>query len=460
MESSILPQEDLNLKTSYPPSSPPLDDTPLIDWEAFRNVLHWLEIDSDFITTTFMRRAEFLEKVRQERGDLIPCEMGSHTMDYWQFVMEVLRPVIEKLALDDESDDFQQIDMTSIHQIFHQLDPQFWGPSVEWTEEQVLSALHAIKTIREKLASQKEHWASFIQEMNPPHFPPYYQIIPNKNGCGSSYFVIDGEGIPRYVLKVVDEDIFCLNNQKGFASYELGDLVRDGIPLYRSAQTDALAYETACLIGVESITPRAWMGIYSSRNFFDITDHLRSEEYEKFIALTGEPSKEKLCSLQEFIHGARDLGEVYYDYEAEGKPFILDQEDLENVNLFLWTTYDTDAHIFNLMVYPKGKDLEGNIIWGLQKVDNGLCFPEKNTGFRNALAYIEQSAKQISSTLREKIANIPVEEICDRIKKYEMDAVIPAFRERIEKLQSFVTNTVSLTDINMFIWNEFERGSL
>lgn len=402
MTEAIVSKNDLNLKSSYP-DDPSISD---VDWEKFKKEAKEFGLElSEIFTTTFKRRFEILVK-----NDAAGKTLDTRDNYYIEFILDKLQGAFQ--------------------------------------DQQINKSLEQIGAIREMLREQKEHWAQFIEEQEVPYFPPYYEIHSNSNGCGSSYFVIDEEGIPRYVLKVVDEDIFCINNRKGLAGFELGELVREGIPLYRSAQTDALASEVATLIGAGLITPRTWMAIYTSREFFDITDQMSNEKYDDFVNKTGKPSKEKLCSIQEFIYGARDLGEVYFDYQAEGKPFILDQQDFEDVHLLLWTTFDTDAHMFNLMVYQKWIDKEGNIIWGIKKVDNGICFPEKNVGFRNGLAYFEGSEAPISDALREKIKNMPVDEIINRIKKYEMDAVIPAFERRIKLLQENIDQLITINDVN------------
>jgi hypothetical protein len=411
MTEAIVSKNDLNLKRSYPDDEPISD----VDWEKFKKEAKEFGVElSEVLTTTFKRRFEILAK-----NDAAGKTFDTRDNYYIQFILAKIQGALR--------------------------------------DKQKNNSLEQIGAIREMLSEQKEHWASFIDEQGYPELPLYYEIHSSSNGCGSAYFVIDERGIPRYVLKVVDEDIFCINNRKGLAGFELGEMVREGIPLYRSAQTDALSSEVARLIGSGSITPRTWMGIYSSREFFDLTDEIPPEKYDDFVKNTGEPSKEKLCSIQEFIHGARDLGEVYFDYQAEGRPFILDQQDFEDVHLLLWTTFDTDAHMFNLMVYQKGIDKEGNIIWGIKKVDNGLCFPEKNVGFRNGLDYFEGAKCPISDALREKIKNMPVDEIIDRIKKYEMDAVIPAFERRITLLQQNIDQLITIADVNR-LFRSIEQG--
>ena len=47
------------------------------------------------------------------------------------------------------------------------------------------------------------------------------KLIPSSLGCGSAYFLLDSTGTARYVVKPVDEDVFCLNNR------ELGSIFND-----------------------------------------------------------------------------------------------------------------------------------------------------------------------------------------------------------------------------------------
>jgi hypothetical protein len=105
----------------------------------------------------------------------------------------------------------------------------------------------SIAKCKEDIKQIKESWLPYIQQqcaLEPytyteiEHLLLEGMIIPVEQGAGAAYFLLDSLSVPRYVIKPIDEDIFCLNNRKHFASPFNGPefRVRDDIPLYRSAQ--------------------------------------------------------------------------------------------------------------------------------------------------------------------------------------------------------------------------------
>lgn len=270
-------------------------------------------------------------------------------------------------------------------------------------------------------------------------------------GAGAAYFLMDPEGAAQFVIKPMDEDILCLNNPKWCASpFNDPDFrLKNSIPLYRCPQTEVLASRVAEALDLSHITPRAEMGIVYSKQFHDICDALDREARKGFRF-----DKEKLCSIQEYIPETRMLYDVLQEWQTddlsnEQIEARIDQTEFEEANLFIWTTYDTDAHAGNLLLYPKYLPEEGEPLFGLKKIDNGLCFPEKNSGLLNSLSVLPNAKQPISPSLREKIANIPVDTIDELLEKYEMQSTRTAFMERIEILQTLaLREAITLEEID------------
>lgn len=309
--------------------------------------------------------------------------------------------------------------------------------------------LVTVKERREEIDRQKEHWHTFIKEQKSGEDQDFYsaidnhfidgKLMPHSSGCGSAYFLVDGSGTPRYVVKPVDEDIFCLNNRKEFGSIfnDLGHRARDGIPLYRSAQTDAFCWEIASLAGLEGATPKAVMGIVTSDGFYDFTHWINGEEKEKFVEQTGFPDREKLASIQEYIPDSQDLIELLHEFYKEGLSdeeiaSRFDQKDFEEVCMLVWLSYDNDGHGSNFRTFVKRTHENGKKIYGIKKIDNGLSFPETNTQYINILAWVPNAIRPISLELKQKIADLPIEPILERMDDYELSSCKDAFKERVE----------------------------
>jgi hypothetical protein len=312
--------------------------------------------------------------------------------------------------------------------------------------------LDMIKDCREEIHRQKEHWRPVVEQLKKENDPDFYRaiertlkegnLVANPSGCGSAYFAIDEQAATRFVVKPVDEDIFCLNNRKEFGSifHDSEHRVRDDIPLYRSAQTDVFCWEVASLAGLEETTPRTVMGIINRDEFYDFTLQINTEEKENFILQTGMPDTEKLCSIQEFIPDSQDWVGLLQEFYSEGLSdeeiaSRFDQNDFERVCMLLWLSYDTDAHGGNFRTYIKRTDENGKKIYGIKKIDNGLSFPEKNTQYTNILAWAPNALMPISAELKQKIDCIPVEQILNRMDRYELSDCKEAFKERIDILK-------------------------
>jgi hypothetical protein len=325
-----------------------------------------------------------------------------------------------------------------------------------------------IKDRRQEIKEKKEHWRPEIEKLQQDSLDgSFYQnfetilqtgrLIKVEEGAGAAYFLLDKNSIPYFVIKPIDEDIFCLNNRKFLGSPYNEELfhVRPNIPLYRSAQTDVLAFRIASLMGIAEITPETVMAIISNSEFYDLSDHLTAEELQDFIKDTGSIDREKLCSIQTFIPDSKELFEVIHEwlhanYSNDQIESFIDQNDFEDANLFIWSIYDNDAHGGNIRVYVKKTDEHGNKIYGIRKVDNGLSNPEKNRYLVNYLAYLPNAEKALSERAKAKIAQIPISEIAAEMRNFEMEACIDAFKERIEVLQILAKRKdITIAEINL-----------
>ncbi|MGC1879420.1 MAG: hypothetical protein WA678_08620 [Rhabdochlamydiaceae bacterium] len=305
-----------------------------------------------------------------------------------------------------------------------------------------------VQNRRDEIHEQKEHFRPFIEELKKGKDRDFYsgvesalrhgKLLPISSGCGGAYAVVDDRGTPCYVVKPVDEDVFCLNNRKELGSVfnDVEHRFRDDIPLYRTAQIDAFCSEVASLAGLEETTPKTVIGILNEDKFYDLTRRIDGEEKEKFIALTGSPDKEKLSSMQEFVPHSRPLDDLLHEFYKEGLSdeeiaSRFDQKDFEQVCMFLWLTYDNDAHGGNFLSFVKRVDGNGKKIYGIKKIDNGLSFPEKNTLYTNILTWAPNAILPISAELKQKISHLPVEQILKRMDAYELSDCKEAFNERV-----------------------------
>lgn len=223
-----------------------------------------------------------------------------------------------------------------------------------------------------------------------------------------TYFLLDQNRDPKYVIKPNDERIVQ---------------VKAHIPLFRTAQAEALSSAFASILGMNRLTPET---------------HLAK------ISL----SEEKLCSVQVYVSDVQTLFQIANEWlkqnvSDEQLLTLIDQTDLEDLFLLIWLLYDTDAHARN--IYAK-KDASG--IYHLIKFDNGLTFPDKNGGLFNALALLPQAKNQLSARIINQIQNLPVEKLTKQILFFEMEDALKAFLERVKTLQELVKTPYSFREIN------------
>ncbi len=336
-----------------------------------------------------------------------------------------------------------------------------------------------IKERRLELMEQKEHWRPFVQEEQKKDHEFYAdfqkeletgKLIPSPVGNGGAYFLVDPCDQPRYVVKFVEEDIFCLNNAKEYGSpfHDREHRVRDEIPLYRSAQTEAFCCEVASLAGIAHTTPKTVMGILFEAVSYDCGDWLEENLKMQFLQTTGRPDPEKLCSIQEFIPEAKHLTELLHEYyvaklsDAEIAAHF-DQSEFEEICLLLWLCYDTDAHGGNFLTYVKRVEANGKNVYGIKKIDNGLAFPEKNSEYFNILTWMPNSLLPLSEELKQKIFQLPIETLLRRMDDYELSNCKEAFMQRVEVLQTLAERddiTLAEVDIRLNFLSKEGGGKL
>lgn len=337
--------------------------------------------------------------------------------------------------------------------------------------------LPMIKLRRQELLAQKEHWRPFVNAMQQGQEMAFYAfclsifreatLVPFDGGSGNTYAVCDAHQKPQLVVKTVDGDIFCLNNAKAHGSpfNDAEHRVREDIALYHSPQTDALCSEIASLAGIEEATPKTIMAILNNEQFYDFTTRIPELERQSWILATGFPDPEKLCSVQEFIPNAVSFAELLHEFYAQGLSdeeiaAHFDQQDFEQVCLLLWLSYDNDAHSDNFLVYVKSRDESGKKIYGIKKIDNGLSFPEKNTNYSNILTWAPNARFPISDSLKQKICQLPLQRMLQKMEDYELTCAKEAFLERVDILQQLAQKPgITIGEIDLRLnFLSFEKG--
>lgn len=346
-----------------------------------------------------------------------------------------------------------------------------WGFYNYWhmIKERCPTIEHLYREIQERKSTVekvKEAYRATIKEN--PNLLPYtdglsdagtYKLDPSRihlveDGISGTYFLRDKENNPRFVIKPLDEEPGCINNPKGFATpFGEKNPLRNYIPLYGSAFREAGASRIATLIGIGSIVPRTELAIFESKGFNDLSDRVESSELPRYLENAGSADREKLCSVQEFVANSKTLWEGLHELQASGLSDDeiaerFDRQDFEETNLLIWTTYDTDAHGANILVYPKGVDAIGNEILGMKKIDNGFCFPTENKQLRNNLQHHPCAKFTLSSSTKAKIAAMDPDQIARAMKEGGLESAIPAMRERVAYLKELATQDLTIGEIN------------
>ena len=370
--------------------------------------------------------------------------------------MKLLEPILSNPLQPSVGPDYCPPPIDDILPAEEPLKENLWSFEFSWTQiketfctvEQLYAAIQDLyDSIREIKESYRELAATF----------PDLKIESNSGrGVSGSYFLIDEEGKRHFVIKPLDEDVGCIHSD-GYATPFYSNPLRKNIPLYRSSMREVLAYQVALSIGVESVVPKTTLGIFKSDQFHDFADGINHSELKRFFEHCPSADKEKLCSAQEYVQNSKQLMEALQDFQMQSLSdeeiaSRFDQRDFEDANILIWTTYDTDGHGGNILVYPKGTDEIGNEILGLKKIDNGLAFPEKNQALRNSLAYMPNAKLALSEEGKAKIAAIDIEALAKQFEEMDLEGAIPALRERIAHLKTLAKEPeITIKDINKAI---------
>lgn len=333
-----------------------------------------------------------------------------------------------------------------------------WGFGYFWREivrkfSTVDQLYNAIQDLHDQIRDLKEKYRPFCTSF------PDGELKPNLDrGVSGSYIFMDEAGNPLYVVKPLDEDAGCIHSD-GFATPFSMSPLRANMPLYLSAMREVLAYQIAQLIQVGDVVPQTSLGILTSDTFHDFSEQVNLDELKRYLDTVGFADKEKLCSVQEYIPNSKNLFEVLHELQQAGLSdeeigARFDQENFENANLLLWTTYDTDGHQGNFLVYSKGTDAVGNEILGLKKIDNGLAFPDKNQQMRNNLSYMPNASRLLSEGAKEKIAAIDVDLLAHQFEQMGLESAIPALRERVAAMKEAAQRPeITIKEMNQVISN-------
>ncbi len=333
-----------------------------------------------------------------------------------------------------------------------------WGFGFFWREiarkfSTVDQLYNAIQDLHDKIRDLKEKYRPFCTPFPEGKFEPN-----SDRGISGSYIFMDEAGNPVYVVKPLDEDAGGIHSD-GFATPFLMSPLRANMPLYLSAMREVLAYQIAQLIQVGDVVPKTSLSIFTSDVFHDFSEHVSSDELKQYLDRVGFADKEKLCSVQEYVPNSKNLFEVLHELQQAGLSdeeigARFDQEDFENANLLLWTTYDTDGHQGNFLVYSKGTDAIGNEILGLKKIDNGLAFPDKNQQLRNNLSYMPNAHRPLSDRAKEKIAAIDVDLLARQFEQMGLESAIPALRERVAAMKEAAQRPgITIKEMNQVMSN-------
>src|SRR3989442_12751942 len=112
----------------------------------------------------------------------------------------------------------------------------FFTPQIKKLSEKELSDL--ICERHKEINEKKEHWKKKLAESEHQQSIDQGRLHAVEEGNGGAYILYDQNETPRFVIKPNDEDIFCLNNRKEFASpfFNRAFRVRKEVTTYRAAQ--------------------------------------------------------------------------------------------------------------------------------------------------------------------------------------------------------------------------------
>ncbi|MEX1013142.1 MAG: hypothetical protein WDZ27_05560 [Waddliaceae bacterium] len=404
----------------------------------------------------------------------------------WNFLLSrKVKPIIRKIVLAVDASSEKKVTTIALK---HGLIPQLtnfkipgyiWSAfsvSVTKTIDTLNDQEELVTTIKERqgeIASQRENFRpKIIQEQNDENKKGTYESIaklntlkPVEGGAGGAYLLLDSDQKAKFIVKPNDEDAFTLNNRKRYAMPLKGQQyrVRPDIPSYESAQNETLSSDIAGLAGLREIIPLTVLAILKNDQFHLLTDSIESEDFAE--ELIDQNGREKLCSVQEFVDQSEDLVDFQQRMQKEGQPVKFDQNDFEMANLLVWVTGEQDGHSGNFRTYTKE---DGSI--GLKKIDSGLICGEGGEGCEgivNGLTiYHDQMERPLSNSIKQKIRDIPVDEIVDRMQFLgKSDQAIYALKGRVKMIQKLVSDNelITLKEINQEVikhYTGYEEVSL
>ncbi len=295
---------------------------------------------------------------------------------------------------------------------------------------------------RHMLSEQKESMSGTIEASELQSLDTYKALRglekagtfePVEGGAGGAYCLKNSKGTTQFIIKPNDEDVFCMNNRKNVASIQDAPdyRVKTDIPNYQSAQNEALASRISEHLGLATVIPKTVMVVLKNDGFHDFMDGFPLDSAE--LGLDAGIDKVKLCSAQAFVPNSKDLQEFQIGKSPEELRDSIDQGSFEDANIIMWTILENDGHSGNFRVAP----IEGSSKSKLIKIDSGLSSPDKNTGLTNCLASMLNAEKKLSDSAKEKINNIPIDDISEDMLAYgKSPEAVEAFKARIVELKS------------------------
>ncbi len=286
-------------------------------------------------------------------------------------------------------------------------------------------------------------------------------------GKSGVYFLCDAEGVRRFVIKPSDEEMLTLNNPKLFATpFTRGNDIanpRPGVSTYSGVQNEEMATLVAEHLGIADSTVRSEQMVLTSDTFHDFTDSLTGDRSE-FHELYGAPDREKLCTVQEFIPDASDVGlllltslnkdqdefmsidrESRDALERESLPKNINQTMFEHAVILSLVCGEVDGNAGNYLLATTD-DPQTNTR-NIYKIDNAATFPSHNEAIETGANWVLNAyEKPITGETREMVSKIDVRalEKLMRQRGYSQDA-IKSMKARVATMKDFA-NEETLRD--------------
>jgi hypothetical protein len=276
-------------------------------------------------------------------------------------------------------------------------------------------------------------------------------LVAIKEASSGFYLWVDKHKHPHFIVRPLDEGRGCLHNPKGEASPFEKNSFDPFIPLYSSCLRETFTYFLAKYLGLESMVPQASLGILQSDRFFSLSDQISLSELSAYTHVCGSPDREKLCSIQEFVHDSKTLKEAISELSANGLTMEeiasrIDPADFEAAHILLWITHPSDGEQF--LVYPKGADSIGNEVLGLKKIGNDSLFPTRNRNGHSPFRHFPNTHLPLSKEARTKISRIDTERLVKTMNIFGLGSATEAFQKRISLLKKWVSQNLTLQEID------------